>query len=787
MSIASNSHLDPQLVTLLGSLRQRIKRYVVWDSVLAILAVALLAFWIGLALDYVPVLLGGTEMPKTARTILLLIVAALIVSIVAKMLIGRLSRPLPDDSLALLVERHHPKLGGRLVTAVQLNQPGRTGDSHSRELLRRVHGEAAAAVDEVDPNRIFRWEPLARKAMVVIPLLLMMIGFAIFSPQSFGHAMKRLTLISEDPWPRRAQLEMVGIELPVISASEEITVEPELKTFDESVLRLPSGSNATLRIRANADTAEVPTMCTVYYRTDSGTRGQSNMRRVGRVIDGYQSFVLEGPPLAGLSESFSFSVHGLDDRLEGYRVESVQPPAITEMQVNVRLPEYLRREGSGEFDLQTDYQAGLRISEGSDVTLVATSSTPLGDADVMLKSDAGESNAKATGYSDDRLALRLTLDDFRTATTVRVVPKDADGITSQAAYRYFMGVIIDEPPELDLRLRGVGTAVTPIARIPVESVVTDDYGVDQLRVSVAPSNESESTLSASTYPKVGREGDAETVLDLRDLVADGKLNELSPGGAINVFAEATDFYDLGDKHETRSEVFRLQVVTPEELLALLERRELAMRARLEQTIDETRGLRDTLDQLRRKGFDESDDSDDATPEKANDSQQDDADAKREQARKAQLRRLRVEQSLLQATKTSEELTGIATSLDDLLLEMINNRVDSVDRRERIGTGVRDPLKKIVEGSLADLVRQIKSVEQSVTKPDEASEKTRVAVEMAEDVLLQLTAVLDKMLDLESYNEILDIVRGLIDDQNELKEETEAEFKKSLKNLFQMDE
>lgn len=274
--------------------------------------------------------------------ILLLIVAVLIVAILGKMLIGRLRRSLPDDSLALLIERHHPKLGGRLVTAVQLNQPGRSGDSHSRALLRKVHIEAAAAVDEVDPNRVFRWQPLVRKGLIVAPLALLLAGFAVVSPQAFGRAAGRLSLISDDPWPRRADLEMVGIELPVVTADEDATTEPDLLSFADRTLRLPRGSNATLRIRAAADQAEVPVVCTVYYRTEGGLRGQSNMRRVGRVIDGYQSFILDGSPLSGLSESFDFSVHGLDDRLDGYRIEAVEPPAITDMQVNVRYPDYLR-------------------------------------------------------------------------------------------------------------------------------------------------------------------------------------------------------------------------------------------------------------------------------------------------------------------------------------------------------------------------------------------------------------------------------------------------------------
>ncbi len=62
--MASPRYLDSRLVSLLDSLRTRVRRYVVWDSALAIAAVVLAAFWIGLALDYLPVQLGGTEMPR---------------------------------------------------------------------------------------------------------------------------------------------------------------------------------------------------------------------------------------------------------------------------------------------------------------------------------------------------------------------------------------------------------------------------------------------------------------------------------------------------------------------------------------------------------------------------------------------------------------------------------------------------------------------------------------------------------------------------------------------------
>lgn len=768
--MSAKRSLDPRLASLLDSLRQRVRRYVVWDSVLAILAVVLVAFWVGLALDYLPVQLGGTEMPRLARTLLLLIVGVAVLAIIVRMLHGRLQRPLPDDSLALLVERHHPSLGGRLVTAVQLNEPGRDGDSHSPKLLSEVHSQAAAAIDEVDPNRVFRWEPLVRKALIAGPLAIGVLVLIVASPQSFARAASRLTLLSDEPWPRRAELQMVGVELPFVSATDDESQAPELIEFTDRTIRLPKGSNGTLRIRAKAEDAELPVICTVYYRTDSGTRGQSNMRRVGRVIDGYQAFILDGPPLSGLSESLTLDVRGLDDRLDDYRVEAVQPPALTEMKLAVRYPDYLRSDGSGEIDIETEYQSGLRLREGSDVTLVASSSVPLGDADFVLKNDIGTDESAQLQYSDDRRQVQLTLPDFSAATTVSIVPKDADGISAQAPYRYFLGVVLDEAPELEMRLKGIGTAVTPVAKIPIEAVATDDYGVDALNISLTPSNDDldpAEIKTAITTPALSRDGEAMTEMDLRDLVADGELPEIKPGGAISLIGEATDRYDLGDEHFTRSEVFRLQIVTPEQLLALLERRELALRARLEQTINETRNLRDTLDLLRRRGFEQ--------PAQIDES---------ERTRLQQVRRLRVQQGGLQANKTSEELSGIAASLDDILREMLNNRVDSVDRRERIGMGVRDPLKQIVEGPLQTLRDQIKEIESSVGDPQVGVEKTAAAVQTSEEVLLELTAVLEKMLDLESYNEILDIVRELIEDQDKLLDETKEERKKRVLDLFQ---
>ena len=770
--MSSQQHLDPGLNSLLQTLRSRIRRYIVCDSLLAVVALVLSAFWIGLALDYLPVQLGGTEMPRLARTLLLGAMAVGLIAVLIKMLAGRLHRPLPDDSLALLVERHHPSLGGRLVTAVQLNEEGRTGDSHSKHLLDHVHAEAASEIDKVDPNKVFRLQPLLHKLAIAGPLAIAALVFLILSPQAFALAASRLTLLTDDPWPRRADIQMVGIELPVVTASDDEILAPELLEFAGKTIRLPRGSNATLRIQARADGAEVPVNCTVYYQTDSGTRGQSSMRRVGRIVDGYQSFILDGSPLTALSESVTLDIRGLDDRLDDYRVEAVQPPVLTNMSLQIQYPDYLRTSDGGQTGMTTDYQSGLRLREGSDVTLVASSSVPLGETDVLLKTDDSTQSDLDLQYSEDRKEVRFTLPDFNAASTISIVPRDSNGISAQAPYRYFLGVVLDESPELSVELKGIGTSITSKAKLPISAIAVDDYGVTDLTLSVTPTappttdGDHVEPKSASTSPDLDRNGQASADLDLRDLVDDGTLSELVPGNAVSLIGEATDGYDLGEQHITRSEVFRLEVVTPEQLLALLERRELGLRSRLEQTIAEMTSLRETLDLLRRTGFELTQNPTDE-----------------ELTRAEQVRRLRVQQTGLQATKTSEELKGIALSLDDILLEMLNNRVDSVDRSERIATGVRDPIKTIVSGSLATLRTQIKGVESVVTDSKVGAARTAEAVSTAEDVILQLNAILEKMLDLETYNEVLDLVRQLMNDQTDLTDETKEERKKQVLDLF----
>ncbi|WP_417735068.1 polyketide synthase [Rosistilla oblonga] len=771
-----SSSIHPQLQAVLGRLRSMVRKYIVADFVLTALVAIGAAFWGGLLLDYGPILLGGLEMPRSARILLLVALFVVLVVLAIRLLGERLSAKLPDESLALLLERQHPELGERLMTSVQLARAESNLDAHSRPLYEHVRREAAQMSDELDIRRVFQWQPLINKAIAAGVMLLAVIVFALATPSIASHAISRLLTLSDDPWPRKAKLEMVGVEVPIVTFTDpDSSAPPEIKllTFEDRSLRLARGGSATLRVRAMAEDRVVPELCTVHYETASGQRGQANMRRVGGQRNGYQEFSLDGPPLDGLAEDVRFTVRGLDDRLSDFEVVVVDPPAVAQLEIQCRYPEYLRdpQNTSDAADLVVNYAPGLRIREGSDLKVIGNSSKPLSRVDVMLRSVDGDGEVQSAKVADDGMSFSLSLPDFSEDQTLLLLPVDRQQISAGAPFRFFLGVVNDQPPEVSLNLVGIGSAITPVAKLPFVGTVKDDYELSRTEIALAPASQ-QNTQPVLRDIQPQRDGSFEGQVDLRALVADDMMKSMAPGERLNMFAEATDRYSLADRHVTQSDLYGLDVVSPEELLGRLERRELGLRARLEQSIDEIRQLRDVLKTISGDDWQAVDSATSAAQDEGE-----------ETLRAEQLRVLRIQQSSLQANKTSEELTGIAAALGDIILEMENNRVDSVDRRQRITSQVQQPLENVVGGELKSLRDLIDQLSRVARDPDNGPELAVQSVDAAEEVLLRLTAILDSMLDLESYNEILDIVRDLIDRQNRLIDETKDEQKRRVLDLF----
>lgn len=136
----------------------------------------------------------------------------------------------------------------------------------------------------------------------------------------------------------------------------------------------------------------------------------------------------------------------------------------------------------------------------------------------------------------------------------------------------------------------------------------------------------------------------------------------------------------------------------------------------------------------------------------------------------ELRTLFAQRAILQVDKSSKEIAGVANAFDDIRMQLINNRVDSEDRKIRLAKQIVSPLRSITDGILKELRESVTKLDQSLIDnagDDVASRLTNQSIRQTDQTLAQIDEVLSILVKYETQNELLDIVRRMIDEQETL--------------------
>ena len=163
-----NIALTPDLQSLLAGLRWRIRLYI-WAEGIALAVIWLgLMFWFGFALDYLPVLMGASEMPLAPRAVLLAATGLALAYILYRWIGRRVFVPLGDRSLALLLERRFSDFHDSLVTAVEMADAPNHATAFNRELLARTTDEAREGAGHVRYGEVFNKGSLTAKIIAAV-------------------------------------------------------------------------------------------------------------------------------------------------------------------------------------------------------------------------------------------------------------------------------------------------------------------------------------------------------------------------------------------------------------------------------------------------------------------------------------------------------------------------------------------------------------------------------------------------------------------------------------------
>jgi hypothetical protein len=756
--------LAPALRRLLDAVRARLRAYV-WLEGLAIVVVLLgAAFWLGLALDWT------FEPSSNIRRVILIAVGAAALWAFYRYLLRRAFAPISDSSLALLLERRFPKLSDHVLTAVHIGSNPERSKTYNADLVATTQHEAVRAIADVRPSQIFNRGPLLRASTAAIGVIASVVLFALMSRDTFGFWLERIAL-SDELWPRRVSLQVVGFE-------------PD--AHGKRVHKLAQDDDFELLVHARTKSDEFPDEVEIRFRLADGRRGRDTMIRVGDASPGRDEFQLYRYDFKRISGDMTFDVVGGDDRVRDLELRVVERPELFAIELECVYPNYLGRERR-----RLPVTGGMRIPEGTLLVLHASASKPLVAAQIKASQDQKEQTVKFTDQPQSML--RWEYGTLEQDDVLLVNVTDIDGVSSREAYRISMAVVRDEVPQVIVRLSGIGTAITPDANLPFKGKLTDDYGLAQVWFQYQVDSGTSATRALSAQPAGQPELEEIDSFDTRALdESTGKRAlTLRPGQKLSLTLRATDFFDLNDGPRAgSSQLFSLDVVTMAKLLELLEGRELQLRQRYESIYEkmvDTRNLLARVDSQETPPR-EATEPPAAEPPSANETNSSDEAAEPAPAaadRAVALRRLRVSGSLQHVVQSADEVVGVAEAFDDLHDQLTNNRIENPDLQSRLREQIAQPLHRIGSQRMPQLTAQLKLVEEHL---QDASMRPELAkcIATADQILVEMKEVLDRMLELETYNEVVGLLRGIISDQEEINRRTKDRQKDRLRSLFEED-
>ena len=126
---------------------------------------------------------------------------------------------------------------------------------------------------------------------------------------------------------------------------------------------------------------------------------------------------------------------------------------------------------------------------------------------------------------------------------------------------------------------------------------------------------------------------------------------------------------------------------------------------------------------------------------------------------------------------------MATAFEDIRAELINNRVDTEDRKRRLQEEISIPLEIIASDDFPRLIEKLVELEKFNGDATRESTLADETLQQTDELLAQMELILEKMLELETYNELIDLVRALISEQETLNEKTKKEKAKRDKDLL----
>jgi len=504
------------------------RRYHHGDGIAHFLVWALALILLDLLIDWLFLL------PGTGRLILLGINLAALGWVVWHYWL-RYLRPYDPVRVALQVERRHPELESLLVSYVQLGGDSPEAAYVSPALLRVLRRQTIDVTQPIDFREIISYKELKRIAALSVAVIAF---FALYSV-NWGEYLEVLARRMFDPNYKAGY--------PTRTTIEKITGDVTLRQGDSVTLTAWAGGL-------------VPPRGYLYVQPKGGEEeriplfpGKDETEFAHRFREVFQPF--------------EYYVRLGDARSKDFTVSVVPPPRIVETRVHLRFPKYTR-----ERPKVVDF-LNLEVPEGTEMEWELVCDKALASAELIRD----ETDAKAMELDPAGKVAR-----FATAATESFAyqfrwKEREHGYDYEDEVHYFVQVIPDSPPQVDLVFPTQDDKATVRKTLAANFLARDDYGIAKAWIVYQVNDGDERRRLIKDYETALVEDAATWKLAEADSIPDLKI-----GDVVTYAIEVADTHEGGDGPQvSRSDARRLFIVSvPEYLSYVLEKRR-ALRREIE--------------------------------------------------------------------------------------------------------------------------------------------------------------------------------------------------------------
>ena len=535
-------------------------------------------FWTGFAivLTGIIALLAGEAivdwlmpLPGTVRIMLLGVGAGVIGYLLYTYLVQPLRASLTLRDVALNVERNHPDLEDRLVSAIEFGNREST-DPIETHMLQRLLEDTTERVKginfkaTIDHSRTRKHVGIA--ALVVVGCVILSLLF----PTEIHTSLLRVLV----PWEKTD---------PILTT--KLAVEP-------GNARILRGKSLPIHVTVTGKSADKVVLT---YRdigvqqpstSDVNKDGQQPKTMIGMLQnpDDKRGFAYE---IFNIDTDMEYYVVANETTSERYAVEVFEMPKVTEISVAYTYPDYtglkpVVQTGTGDIHAVVGTQAEIRLTTNKAIQTASIAISLQQSAVSQELSDAGE-NVRNADNDLPRADSQMVISDGNTLTTTIDVAEDGsydiqllciDGFNNEIPIEYMIKAIPDAVPEVVIKEPGRDVKATKLDEVEIIAEATDDYGVAELKLMYRiGSDELQALVMESSKEAVSNKRlllnenllPESRKLKAESQYADGAYTfyleefDVEPGDIISYYAHATDNNTRTGPGEDSSDLYFIEI------------------------------------------------------------------------------------------------------------------------------------------------------------------------------------------------------------------------------------